>query len=233
MALLSRYDPGFYSEEQYQLEKRIVRHSLFVSGSFVVILWLVRLFEYEFQLDFSPWGILPLTLNGSWGIICSPLIHANFEHLAANSLPLFILAFSLFFFYRNSSYFIFILIYLFSGFFVWLFGRDAIHIGASGVIYGLAGFLFMSGIISFNVRLLTVSLIVALIYGGMFWGIFPIKPGISWESHLWGGISGFGLALLFRKTAPPNQRDQEEETDNDWVEADQFQPENESAEDNN
>jgi membrane associated rhomboid family serine protease len=91
----------------------------------------------------------------------------------------------------------------------------------------------MSGIISFNVRLLTVSLIVALIYGGMFWGIFPIKPGISWESHLWGGISGFGLALLFRKTAPPNQRDQEEETDNDWVEADQFQPENESAEDNN
>jgi membrane associated rhomboid family serine protease len=233
MALLSRYDPGFYSEEQYQLEKRIVRHSLFVSGSFVVILWLVRLFEYEFQLDFSPWGILPLTLKGSWGIICSPLIHANFEHLAANSLPLFILAFSLFFFYRNSSYIIFILIYLFSGFFVWLFGRDAIHIGASGVIYGLAGFLFMSGIISFNVRLLTVSLIVALIYGGMFWGIFPIKPGISWESHLWGGISGFGLALFFRKSAPPNQRDQEEEEDNDWVEADQVQPENESAEDNN
>lgn len=233
MALLSRYDPGFYSEEQYQLEKRIVRHSLFVSGSFVVILWLVRLFEYEFQLDFSPWGILPLTLKGSWGIIFSPLIHANFEHLAANSFPLFILAFSLFFFYRNSSYIIFILIYLFSGFFVWLFGRDAIHIGASGVIYGLAGFLFMSGIISFNVRLLTVSLIVALIYGGMFWGIFPIKPGISWESHLWGGISGFGLALFFRKSAPPNQRDQEEEEDNDWVEADQVQPENESAEDNN
>lgn len=233
MALLSRYDPGYYSEEQYQLEKRIVRHSLFVSGSFVVILWLVRLFEYEFQLDFSPWGILPLTLKGSWGIIFSPLIHANFEHLAANSFPLFILAFSLFFFYRNSSYIIFILIYLFSGFFVWLFGRDAIHIGASGVIYGLAAFLFMSGIISFNVRLLTVSLIVALIYGGMFWGIFPIKPGISWESHLWGGISGFGLALLFRKTAPPNQHDQEEEEDNDWVEADQVQPENEPAEDNN
>lgn len=233
MALLSRYDPGNYSEEQYQLEKRIVRHSLFISGSFVVILWLVRLFEYEFQLDFSPWGILPLTLKGSWGIVCSPLIHANFEHLAANSIPLFILAFSLFFFYRNSSYFIFILIYLFSGFFVWLFGRDAIHIGASGVIYGLAAFLFMSGIVSFNVRLLTVSLIVALIYGGMFWGIFPIKPGISWESHLWGGISGFGLALLFRKSAPPNNRDQEEEEDNDWVEADQVNPENESSEDNN
>jgi len=233
MALLSRYDPGNYSEEQYQLEKRIVRHSLFISGSFVVILWLVKLFEYEFQLDFSPWGILPLTLKGSWGIVCSPLIHANFEHLAANSIPLFILAFSLFFFYRNSSYFIFLLIYLFSGFFVWLFGRDAIHIGASGVIYGLAAFLFMSGIVSFNVRLLTVSLIVALIYGGMFWGIFPIKPGISWESHLWGGISGFGLALLFRKSAPPNNRDQEEEEDNDWEEADQVNPENESSEDNN
>ena len=221
MPLLSRYNQGSYSEEQYQLEKRIVRHALFVSVSFVILLWLVKIFEVEFKLEFSAWGIHPHTFSGLRGIIFSPFIHANFEHLMANSFPVFILTFSLFFFYRKSAYPIFILIYLLSGLFVWLAGRDAIHIGVSGVIYGLAAFLFMSGIISFNIRLLTISMIVALVYGGLFWGIFPIKPEISWESHLWGGVSGLGLALLYRNSAPSDRlteeedemEDQEEEND--------------------
>ncbi len=227
MPLLSRYHPGSYSEEQYQLEKRIFKHSLFVSGSFTVILWLVKFFEVEFQFDFSTWGILPLSITGLRGIFCSPLIHANFEHLFANTLPIFILTFSLFFFYRRSAYTIFILIYLLSGLFVWLIGRESWHIGASGVIYGLAGFLFMSGIVSYNVRLLTISMVVALVYGGLFWGLFPIKPEISWESHLWGGISGLGLAILYRKSSPS---DRNEEDDEEIDEPDQ-ESENEAEED--
>ena len=213
MPLLSRYHPGNYSEEQYNLEKRIVRHSLFVSCCFIVMLWLVKLFEFEFDLDFSTWGVLPHDLTGLRGILFSPLIHTDFKHLIANSIPLFILTFSLFFFYRKSSYTIFVLLYLLSGIFVWLAAREAIHIGASGLIYGLAAFLFMSGIISFNVRLLTISLIVALVYGGLFWGIFPFKPEISWESHLWGGISGLGLAFFYRNSVPadPSEEEVEEE----------------------
>jgi membrane associated rhomboid family serine protease len=116
-------------------------------------------------------------------------------------------------------------------------GREAIHIGASGVIYGLAAFLFLSGIISHNVRLLTISLIVALIYGGMFWGIFPTKPEISWESHLWGGVSGFGLALLFRKSAPaeqPLEEDPEPDDDNENSDHEyKIHPDSEEPEDNN
>lgn len=230
MPLLSRYYPGNYSEEQYNLEKRIVRHSLFVSGSFIVVLWLVKLFEIEFQFDFSIWGILPLTVRGLRGILFSPLIHANLEHLIANTLPLFILTFSLFFFYRKYSYTIFVFIYLFSGLFVWLGGREALHIGASGVIYGLAAFLFISGIISFNIRLLTISLVVSLVYGGMFWGIFPIKPEISWESHLWGGISGLVLAILYRKSAPS---DRVEEKDDDVDDENRPETEIETEQDQN
>jgi membrane associated rhomboid family serine protease len=214
MQLLSRYNPGNYSEEQYLTEKRVVRHALFVSVSLVMLLWVIKLFEAEYSLDFSAFGILPLKAEGLRGIIFSPLIHSGFEHLAANSIPLLILTFSLFFFYRKSPYTIFILIYLLSGCFVWLFGREALHIGASGVIYGLAAFLFLSGIISYNVRLLTISLIVALVYGYLFWGIFPVKPEISWESHLWGGVSGFGLALLYRKSIIAD-RVQEEDGDGD------------------
>lgn len=215
MPILSRYSPTDYSQEQYDLDKRIVRHSIFVSGVLIVLLWLLRIFETEYGLDLSSWGVHPLQMKGLRGIIFSPLIHASFEHLAANTLPLFILTFSLFFFYRKSAYVIFSFIYLLSGFFVWIFGRETFHIGASGIIYGLAAFLFLSGILSHNVRLLTISLIVALIYGYMFWGIFPIKPEISWESHLWGGISGFGLALLFHKPAPVNQEIEEVEDGED------------------
>jgi len=215
MRLLSRYSPANYSQEQYDLDKRIVRHSLFLSSALIVLLWLIKFFETEYELDFSKWGILPLVFKGMRGIIFSPLIHASFEHLAANTLPLFVLTFSLFFFYRKSAYAIFIFIYLLTGCFVWLFGREALHIGASGIIYGLAAFLFLSGILSHNVRLLTISMVVAMIYGYMFWGIFPIKPEISWESHLWGGVTGFGLALLYRKSAPASQEIEEIEDEGD------------------
>jgi len=218
MPLLSRYHPGNYSEDQFLLEKRIVRHALFISGSLIILLWLIKIFELEFRVDCSSFGIYPLTAKGLRGILFAPLIHANVEHLLANTFPLFILTFSLFFFYRKSSYSIFIFIYLLSGLFVWLAGREALHIGASGIIYGLAAFLFMSGIISYNIRLLTISMIVALFYGGLFWGIFPVKPEISWESHLWGGISGLGLAILYRKNAPSDQLPAEDEEPGDTEE---------------
>ena len=233
MPLLSRYYPGNYSDEQYEIDKRIVKHSLFVSGSFVIVLWLVKLFEFELNVDFATWGIFPLAVKGLPGIIFSPLIHGSFEHLIANTLPLFILTFSLFFFYRKSAYTIFILIYLLSGLFVWLAGREAWHIGASGVIYGLAAFLFLSGVISFNIRLLTISLVVSLIYGGMFWGIFPVKPEISWESHLWGGVSGLGLALLYRKSMPVNHADEADDEADENLQDDEIEMDEDTTRENN
>jgi membrane associated rhomboid family serine protease len=217
MQLLSRYNPGHYNEEQYLIEKRVVKHALFISISLIVLLWVIKLFEVEYNLDFSTLGILPLKTKGLRGIIFSPFIHGSIGHLAANTLPLFILVFSLFFFYRKSPYTIFLLIYLLSGSFVWLFGREALHIGSSGIIYGLAAYLFLSGILSHNVSQLTISLIVALVYGYLFWGIFPIKPEISWESHLWGGVSGLGMALFFRKTTIADRANLEEEGDDENI----------------
>ena len=232
-SLLSRYHPGTYSEEQFQIDKRILGHSVFVSTILVVVLWLVKLFEIEFGFDLSIFGILPRELIVLRGIIFSPLIHSNIEHLTANSLPFLVLNFSLFFFYRKSAYAIFILTYLFSGIFVWIGGREALHIGASGVIYGLAAFLFLSGVISHNIRLLTISLIVILLYGSMFWGIFPLKPEISWESHLWGGLSGFVLAWLYRKSAPIVEVENDDMTDEtEEMEDQELEVENTETEEN-
>ena len=209
-----RYIPGNnYTEEQRQLDKRIFRHSLFFPTFLVVLLWLIRLFETEFHLDFVRGGIYPLHEKGLLGIITAPLVHGSFGHLMANTVPLFVLTLALLFFYRDLAYRIFFLIWILSGTFVWLGAREAWHIGASGVIYGLAAFLFMSGVVRNNVRLLTISIIVVFLYGGLFWGIFPMKPGISWEGHLWGSISGLVLAVIYRKKGPPEEHHSWEEED--------------------
>src|SRR5690606_40637259 len=91
------------------------------------------------------------------------------------------------------------MLYIFAGVCLWLFGRAVWHIGASGVVYAMAAFHFVSGIIRIDVRLLTLSVTVVFLYGGLIWGLLPINPEISWEGHLWGAISGIVLALLYRK----------------------------------
>lgn len=203
--IFQRYFPERTGDEPAVPEKKILRHSLFFSLLLLIIIWLVFLFELTYQFDFSRLGIYPRSLKGLTGILTSPFIHGSLSHISANSLPLFTLSLALFYFYRSLSYPILFSIYLLSGICVWIGGREAWHIGASGLIYGLASFLIFSGIIRNDVRLLTISLIVILLYGGLFWGIFPIWPEISWESHLWGSVSGFILALVFRNNGPVNR----------------------------
>ncbi len=189
-------------ETDAELDKKIFKYSMVIPGLFLLCFWLVFLVEIIIELDFSRFGIHPLHTEGLIGIVLSPFIHSGFSHLAANSIPFFVLSVALFYFYRKLAYPIFFLIYFLSGICVWLAGREAWHIGASGIIYGLSAFLLFSGIFRNDVKLLTVSIIVVFLYGGMFWGIFPIEPSISWESHLWGAVSGILLSVYFRNRGP-------------------------------
>lgn len=193
------YYPHDTSLDDKELEKKIFRHSLLFSLSFVMLLWLVKLVEITFNLSFVQGGIYPLHIKGLPGILFSPFIHSGYSHLISNSVPFFILLFTLIYFYRKYAYRIFILIFLMSGLCVWLAGREAWHIGASGVVYGLAAFHFTSGVIRNDIRLLTLSVVVVFLYGSMVWGMMPIDPKISWESHLWGAASGVILAVYYRK----------------------------------
>jgi len=166
-------------------------------------MWLVRIAEILFSADFSQGGIYPLALRGLPGIIFSPFIHSDTRHLFNNSLPLFFLATALFYFYSEVALKVFSLTYLLTGLLVWLAGREAWHIGASGLVYGLASFLFFSGIIRRYFRLIALSLLVVFLYGSMVWGIFPgIYTNVSWESHMLGFFSGVLLSVWFRKEGP-------------------------------
>ncbi|WP_372773426.1 rhomboid family intramembrane serine protease [Mangrovibacterium sp.] len=209
-----------------QLEKKIFRYSMVFPALFLFGFWLVFIVEKVLNLSFAQFGIYPRTLNGLIGILSSPFIHGDLMHLFANSVPFFVLAVALFYFYRKLAWHIFLLIYLFSGICVWVGAREAWHIGASGLIYGLGSFLFFSGILRNDVKLLTISIIVVFLYGGMFWGMFPIEKGVSWESHLWGAASGFILSIFYRRQGPQRsvfeweQEDDNEENDNFMIPTD-------------
>jgi len=198
-------------------EKKKFLLSLFFPFLFVMLLWIIKIWELTTCTDFSTFGIYPHKIKGLIGIITSPLIHGNIDHLFANTIPLLVLGTFLFYFYSKVSYKIFFLIYLMTGLWVWFGGRPSYHIGASGIIYGLAGFIFTCGILLRNVRLLAISLLVTFLYGSMFWGIFPIDPKISWESHLLGLIAGIILALIYKNESSflivPEVNDSEENED--------------------
>jgi len=213
---LFKYYPSNPKKLDALMEKRIFFHSLLFPALFVFVFWLVEIYEQMMQVSLVRFGVYPLHLNGLWGILFSPFIHANFDHLISNSVPFFVLMFMLIYFYRRISYRIFFQLYFLAGIFVWLSGREAWHIGASGVIYAMAAFHFVSGIIRNDTRLLTLSVIVVFLYGGMVWGMFPINPDVSWEGHLWGAVSGVLLALVYRKYRIRRDKfDWEDEPDED------------------
>lgn len=217
-----RYFPHNTAADDRELEKKIFRHSLLLPAFVVGLFWLVKIVEIVLGVSFVKGGVYPHHLKGIHGILTSPFIHSGFPHLISNSIPFFILMFALVYFYRRYSYRIFWQLYILSGLCVWIAGREAWHIGASGVVYGMAAFHLVSGIIRNDVRLLTLSVVVVFLYGGMVWGMFPINPDISWESHLWGALSGIVLAVYYRgysiRRNPfewENDEEEENETDNE------------------
>ena len=174
--------------------------SVLIPAAFIVLLWIILIVQQTFNLGFPyEFGLYPRRLTGLIGIITSPLIHAGYTHLISNSLPVFLLSAGLIYFYPETAYKVIALIYLSTGLLVWLFARPVYHIGASGLIYGFAAFLFFSGIFKRDNRSIGLSLLVTFLYGGMVWGILPGQPGISWESHFFGGITGIVCAFIFRK----------------------------------
>ncbi len=210
------------SQDFENMSSDLVRRKLLLSIIlplvFIAVLWLVRFIESQFNISFYFLGIYPLELKGVAGIFFSPLVHSDASHLLSNTLPLFFLGTAVFYFYPEVSAQVVGIIWITSGILVWIFGRPAWHIGASGIVYGLASFLFISGIIRRYFRLMALSLLVVFLYGSMVWGMFPyVYANVSWEAHMLGAVTGIFLAVIYRNRGPqrPEQiwDDEEDETD--------------------
>ncbi len=142
-------------------------------------------------------GLVPHSPAPYLGILLSPFIHGNSLHFMSNIIPLACFTFLMLQHGLLRYLLTSLIIILMSGVLIWLFGRTAIHIGASGLIYGYFGYLLLAGILSRELTLIGISLFVAVSYGGMIFGILPRSPYISWEAHLFGFFSGLLCALWY------------------------------------
>jgi len=168
----------------------------------ILSIWIVFWVEVQLSINLNEYGVYPRRLSGLQGVFFSPFIHGSIEHLYNNTVPLAVLTAFLFYFYRGAALRVLLLGTLASGLLTWAIARPSYHIGASGVIYLLASFIFFKGILAKHYRLVALSLIVVFIYGSMIWYIFPVKDGISWEGHLAGFATGLIMSLVTKVKVP-------------------------------
>lgn len=200
------------SKEHFKFSTGVIAYPIF----FVLLIWIVFWYEVRFGVNFSKYGVYPQTLKGLRGVIFSPFIHGDIQHIYHNTVPLFVLSTALMYFYRHIAWKVLIFGILLSGFLTWCIGRPSYHIGASGLIYVLVSFTFFKGVFAKHYRLIALSLLVVFLYGSMIWYAAPVEEGISWEGHLSGLITGLLFAFFFKKEiAKPKKYAWEQENYNE------------------
>jgi len=170
-------------------------------------LWLLWLATWLLGWPLDDLGIRPRQLGGLSGILTAPLAHASFAHLMSNTLPITLLTTLTLYSYPRATRLALPMIWLLSGFGVWLFARDSVHVGASGVANGLMMFLFLAGLLRRDRLAVVISLVVFFMYGSMLASVMPTEQHVSFEYHLAGAIAGSLAAVLFfrRDPLPPRK----------------------------
>lgn len=184
--------------------QNVLRQHIQIVGGLLVLMWLVAMIDFLiatplFALSFSMYGIVPRDMTGLRGIVFAPFIHGSWPHLLANSLPFLVLGSLLLL--RGRSLFVRVSLgcVVLGGLGTWLIGAPGLHIGASGLIFGYFGFLLLRGVFERSLWSIMQAALVGFLYGGLLWGVLPSQPGVSWEGHLMGFVSGAILARLLRR----------------------------------
>ena len=175
--------------------------------TFVALLWIIELFDSLSNHRLDNNGIRPLENDGLLGILYAPLLHSNWDHLIANTIPALILGFLMTLAGLSRFVFATVIIWILGGFGTWLIGNvgaptyqgvhvETNHIGASGLIFGWLTFLIVFGFFTHKVWEIVVGVIVLFVYGSVLLGVLPGTPGVSWQGHLCGAIAGVLAAYL-------------------------------------
>lgn len=201
-----------------EADRRNILQALILTIGILVLVWGVFLIDLQFDLGLRRHGNRPLQWTGLKGILTMPFLHGGWEHLWGNTVSFFTLSGILLYFYRGIGPRVLFWSWIGGGTLLWSSGASGNHIGLSGVIYALAAFLFISGVIRRHAVLMRVALGVVFLYGGIVWGVFPIEIGVSWQGHLAGACTGGLLALVLRREGPqpppsPHLEDDEDEGD--------------------
>ncbi|MEZ4986148.1 MAG: rhomboid family intramembrane serine protease [Saprospiraceae bacterium] len=186
-----------------------IKQALYWPIVLLIIIWGVFIAQQLLHADWFIYGIAPRKTYALRGVLTTPFLHGNWSHLLSNSLPFLVLMAMIIYFYPRVARSVLLLIYLGTGVAMWLladpeamlspYSHANYHIGASGVVYGMAAFLAFTGFFRRKIRAIAISLIVVFYYGGMIWGVLPIQEGVSWEGHLLGALVGVFAAYWHRK----------------------------------
>jgi membrane associated rhomboid family serine protease len=174
-----------------------MQHNMLFSLKLIALLLVITIINklLGYRLNFL--GIHPRKLYGLPGILFAPFLHADFNHLFFNSVPLFVLSSLV----LLNGYVFFLqvtaVITLISGLVIWLVGRKAIYIGASNLIMGYFGFLVANAYYQKSAVALILGVLCIYYFGGLFLAIFPKEKGVSWEGHLIGFLSGILFAYFY------------------------------------
>jgi membrane associated rhomboid family serine protease len=207
-------DPAYARTERARDNFRL---AVRIALGFVALLWVIELLSLALDLGPEDFGVRPRQLAGLPGIVFAPLVHGGFAHLLANSLPLVVLGTAMLYLYPSAALKVLPAVYLGPGVAVWLFARGGVHVGASGLVYGLVSYIFVAGLIRRDRRAIAASLLVSFMYGALVWGVLPIESGVSWETHLAAALIGVALAIALRRLDIPLRKrySWEDEEDND------------------
>jgi membrane associated rhomboid family serine protease len=197
-------DPDYASSERARANFRL---ALKIALGFVALIWLIDIVNWALALELQRFGVRPRQFAGLPGILLAPLLHGGPVHLVANSLPLLVLGTGMLYLYPNSALTVLPAVYLGPGIAVWLFAGGSVHVGSSGLVYGLASYVFVAGVLRLDRRAIAASLLVSFLYGSLVWGVLPIQPGVSWQTHLAAALIGLALAIALRRLdIPPRKR---------------------------
>lgn len=190
-----RPDPG-----QINFSKDRQRFKLALKQAILaaIFIWSIMLFTQLSGFNLIPLGLYPRSFNGLIGVVFAPLIHSGWAHLFNNTLPLIIGLLTALYTYPEASKRALPVIYFGSSALAWVFARPSFHIGASGFIFGILAFVFISGLLRRDMRAIAVSMVIWFMYASMIWGVLPIRAGTSWEMHLSGAIIGVFMAISLR-----------------------------------
>jgi membrane associated rhomboid family serine protease len=193
----------------WQDVKATLKQQATVLGGFVAFLWVLEFVDWLiFRGSLNAFGIRPRTVDGLWGIFFAPLLHSNFAHLMANTVPLLVLGWFVLLRSMRTFAMVTMVTILVSGLGTWLIGPvNTVHIGASGLVFGYFGYLIIASYFERSLISVLWAVLVFFLYGSLLWGVLPQGNGISWQGHLFGFVGGGVAAYLLAKRPSSAQHD--------------------------
>jgi membrane associated rhomboid family serine protease len=171
---------------------------------FIVILWGVEMVNLLLKNHLNAYSLHPRDVGSLYGVITMHFLHNSVGHLLSNTMPLLVLGF--FVSALNKLRQVTLLIMLMTGILVWIFARDGIHVGASGVVMGYWGYLISNAYFNRSLKNILIAVITLIIYSGVVFTLFNFRSGISFEAHIFGFISGVFCAWLFAQRKKNTRR---------------------------